>query len=64
MVTHNPDLECYADRVLYIKDGKLVKQAINEFQIPLKIERYLEYINKLQEWWFKPKNFKKYFNHK
>jgi len=25
MVTHNPDLECYADRVLYIQDGKLVK---------------------------------------
>ena len=22
-VTHNPDLECYADRVLYISDGRL-----------------------------------------
>lgn len=21
MVTHNPDLECYADRVLYVEDG-------------------------------------------
>jgi putative ABC transport system ATP-binding protein len=21
MVTHNPDLECYADRILYVKDG-------------------------------------------
>jgi len=49
MVTHNPDLECYADRILYIQDGKLSKQAINEFQIPLKLEPYLEYINKLQE---------------
>ena len=25
MVTHNPDLECYADRILYIRDGKIVK---------------------------------------
>jgi len=25
MVTHNPDLECYADRILYIRDGKLIK---------------------------------------
>jgi putative ABC transport system ATP-binding protein len=25
MVTHNPDLECYADRILYVKDGSLVK---------------------------------------
>jgi ABC-type lipoprotein export system ATPase subunit len=23
MVTHNPDLECYADRVLYIEDGQV-----------------------------------------
>lgn len=21
MVTHNPDIECYADRILYVKDG-------------------------------------------
>ena len=25
MVTHNPDLECYADRIIYVRDGKLVK---------------------------------------
>jgi hypothetical protein len=24
-VTHNPDLECYADRVLYLQDGRIVK---------------------------------------
>lgn len=23
MVTHNPDLECYADRILYVSDGKV-----------------------------------------
>ena len=38
MVTHNPDLECYAHRILYIKDGKTVKQVLNERQVPLKYE--------------------------
>lgn len=30
MVTHNPELECYADRILYVQDGVFVKQAINQ----------------------------------
>lgn len=25
MATHNPDLEIYADRILYLKDGVVVK---------------------------------------
>jgi len=25
MVTHNPDLECYADRILYLRDGEIIK---------------------------------------
>lgn len=25
MVTHNPELECYADRILYVQDGIFVK---------------------------------------
>ena len=25
MVTHNPDLECYADRIIYIRDGEVIK---------------------------------------
>lgn len=25
MVTHNPELECYADRILYVQDGVFVK---------------------------------------
>ena len=29
MVTHNPELECYADRILSVQDGVFVKQAIN-----------------------------------
>ena len=30
MVTHNPDIECYADRILYVQDGCFVKQCLNE----------------------------------
>ena len=45
MVTHNPDLECYADRILYIRDGKLVKQVLNEVQTPLNVESYVQYVN-------------------
>jgi len=30
MVTHNPDIECYADRILYVQDGVFVKQALNQ----------------------------------
>jgi len=30
MVTHNPELECYADRILYVQDGQFVKQCLNE----------------------------------
>ena len=40
MVTHNPDIECYADRVLYVQDGVFVKQAINLKQMALKPEEY------------------------
>lgn len=45
MVTHNPDLECYADRILYVKDGRFHKQATNKEQTKLDFESYLAYIN-------------------
>ena len=45
MVTHNPDLECYADRIIYIKDGQIVKQVFNESQSSLELEPYLQYLN-------------------
>ena len=35
-VTHNPDLECYADRVLYLQDGRFHRQALNTRQSPLR----------------------------
>ncbi|KAI8825668.1 P-loop containing nucleoside triphosphate hydrolase protein [Fimicolochytrium jonesii] len=49
MVTHNPDVECYADRLLYLEDGRFVKQAINKVQTPLVLEDYQEYLRKKDE---------------
>lgn len=48
MVTHNPELECYANRILYVQDGVFIKQAINENQQALTPQEYLDYINSLQ----------------
>ena len=45
MVTHNPDLEIYADRILYVKDGKFKKQAYNKVQTKLEYNSYIQYIN-------------------
>lgn len=44
MVTHNPDVECYADRILYVSDGRFVKQILNEIQVPLVYEHYENYL--------------------
>jgi putative ABC transport system ATP-binding protein len=48
MVTHNPDLECYADRVLYLEDGRFKRQALNVVQSPLEYDVYMEYLNRQQ----------------
>lgn len=40
MVTHNPDIECYADRILYVQDGTFIKQALNEVQTSIREEEY------------------------
>jgi putative ABC transport system ATP-binding protein len=45
MVTHNPELECYENRIIYVQDGEFVKQAINEYQQALTVQEYLDYIN-------------------
>ena len=45
MVTHNPELECYADRILYVQDGIFVKQAINETQTAIKEDEYTKYLH-------------------
>jgi len=49
MVTHNPDIECYADRILYVSDGKFINQALNYEQTPLRYEEYIEYLNSIED---------------
>jgi len=44
MVTHNPDVECYADRILYVSDGKFEKQALNVIQTPLVFDHYNSFL--------------------
>jgi putative ABC transport system ATP-binding protein len=44
MVTHNPDLECYADRILYVADGRFCRQAINDVQSRLDFDEYFAYV--------------------
>jgi len=45
MVTHNPEIECYADRILYVQDGAFVKQALNEVQTAIKEDEYTHYLH-------------------
>jgi len=49
MVSHNPDIECYADRIFYLADGKFVKQVVNIQQSKLLYEYYIRHINKRKE---------------
>lgn len=45
MVTHNPDLECYANRILYIHNGFIEKQVLNTHQCQYYPEEYQEKVN-------------------
>jgi len=49
MVTHNPDIECYADRILYIADGRFEKQAVNVMQMKLDYDQYIQHLNKVEQ---------------
>jgi putative ABC transport system ATP-binding protein len=49
MVTHNPDIECYGDRILYVQDGKFVQQAVNTQQSKLDHQKYLAYLKSVEE---------------
>ena len=52
MVSHNPDIECYADRILYLEDGTFVRQALNYKQTPLIYDQYIQYVNsQVHHWW-------------
>ncbi|GET90454.1 abc transporter domain protein, putative [Leishmania tarentolae] len=44
MVTHNPDIECYADRVLYVSDGRFAKEIFNVRPTCLHLENYTKYL--------------------
>jgi putative ABC transport system ATP-binding protein len=48
MVTHNPDVECYADRILYVADGRFVRQAVNTRPVPLVRDDYEEYLKEME----------------
>lgn len=49
MTTHNPDLECYADRIIYIADGRIVGQVLNTVQTPLDFETYAQYLHRHED---------------
>jgi putative ABC transport system ATP-binding protein len=46
MVTHNDDLECYADRIIYVADGQIVRQALNTVQSVLDYEKYVQFLKR------------------
>ena len=54
MVTHNPEIECYADRILYVQDGQFVKQALNEVQTAIKEDEYTHFLHADEDDWVKP----------
>jgi len=49
MVTHNPDVECYADRIIYLSDGKFEKQVYNVEQTQLVFDEYIKYLNSVEQ---------------
>jgi len=49
MVTHNPDVECYADRIIYLSDGRFDKQVYNIQQTPLDYDAYIKYLNSVEQ---------------
>jgi putative ABC transport system ATP-binding protein len=46
MVTHNPDVECYADRILYVSDGSFVEEVENQEPFSLNYDEYQKYLHK------------------
>lgn len=45
MVTHNEDLECYGDRIIFFEDGKIQRQVFNDYQFALDPEEYSKFLN-------------------
>jgi len=49
MVTHNPDIECYADRILYVADGRIERQDLNYEQLALTPEKYVGLLERREQ---------------
>lgn len=49
MVTHNGDLECYADRVLYLEDGRFSRQRFNSRQKKVDAAQYAAYLTSVEQ---------------
>ncbi|KPA80542.1 putative ATP-binding cassette protein subfamily H member 2 [Leptomonas pyrrhocoris] len=49
MVTHNPDIECYADRILYVNDGRFAKEVYNTVPTCLNLEKYAKYLTEKEK---------------
>ncbi|KAH9599029.1 ABC transporter-like [Trypanosoma melophagium] len=49
MVTHNPDVECYADRILYVQDSHFVREVRNSNPQRLVYENYVKNLEKRQD---------------
>ena len=49
LVTHNPHLEIYADRILYVQDGKLVKQVLNSLQQAIHPDHYVAFLKQKED---------------
>jgi putative ABC transport system ATP-binding protein len=45
MVTHNEDLECYGDRIIFFEDGQIQRQVLNDHQFALDPEEYSKFLN-------------------
>lgn len=44
MVTHNPDIECYADRILYVQDGRFGMEVWNSTPTCLSLDGYTKFL--------------------
>lgn len=49
MVTHNPDLECYADRILYVANHRFIKEVRNERPQRLLYDAYIKNLEKKEK---------------
>ena len=47
-VSHNADLECYASRVVYLRGGRFVEQALNAAQTSLSSTDYIAFLQRAE----------------